>query len=361
MNRVRVLLTKADLTLQSNIINVVGYIIYDILEIAGLLMPPRSLSLPSTDLMQRGVKLQHLRLIAQLRITKQISAAAAAMNISQPAASRLVTELERITQVPLYTRHPRGIELTEFGNQLAMRAQSILQGLQDAGRELAELSSGEAGIVNLGSVTGPAIEMVLPVLKRMRITHSQVETTVTVDISEVLAQDLLSYKTDFYIGRIPLNINQRLFHAAVIGEEPAALIVRDAHPLSRKPNISLSDCVPYDWVTQTHDGLLNRTIEDYMISSGLMLPGRILRTSSILLTLATVTETNSIAVISRSVAEMFGGENGIGRPISILPVAQDLSVSAYAIVKLIDSVLSPAAQTFYDYLIEHIKRAPNST
>lgn len=102
---------------------------------------------------------------------------------------------------------------------------------------------------------------------------------------------------------------------------------------------------------QSADGLLNRTIEDYLTKSGSPLPERILRTSSILLTLATITETNCIAPISRSVAEMFCGKNELGKGIIILPVLQDLSVSDFAITKLADSMLSPAAQTFYNYLV----------
>ncbi len=299
------------------------------------------------------MKLQHLRLIARLHETAQISAAAIAMNISQPAASRLMKELENITGVSLYTRHPRGIELTGYGMRLARRARAIVQDLYDAGREIAEFSSGQAGAVNMGAVTGPAIEMVLPVLKRMRMIHAQVETSVVVDISDVLAQDLLSNRMDFYIGRIPLNADPRLFHARVIGEEPAALIVRHDHPLTTQNGVTITDCLSYDWVMQTRDSLLNRTLEEYLVTAGLVLPKIILRTSSLLLSLATITETNAIAPIARSVADFFGEGGGLGGRIKSLPIAPDLSVSAYALIKRANSILSPAAQIFYDYLSEH--------
>lgn len=304
------------------------------------------------DLMQRGVKLTHLRLMAQLAETNQISAAAAAMNISQPAASRLAAELEKITGVELYVRHPRGVELTEQGQRLAKRAQAMVQGLRDAGRELAELSEGQGGSVVIGSVSGAAIELVLPSLKRLRVTHPGVETTVNVDISDVLAKDLMSNRLDFYIGRVPAQSDRRLFSVDMIGEEPMALVVRHDHPLARAANVTLADCVGYDWVMQAQGGLLRRTMDDYLIAQTLPLPQKVLNTASVLLTLATVMETNAIAPVARSVAGLFGGDRGLEGRIVSLPVAPDLVVSPYALVKRAGEQLSPAAQIFHSYLAD---------
>lgn len=309
--------------------------------------------------MRRGVKLQHLRLIAQLHDTTQISAAAVAMNISQPAASRLASELERMTGVTLYTRHPRGIELTEYGKRLALRAQAIVQGLRDAGREIAELSGGTAGSVTIGAVTGPAIELVLPVLKRMRLTHPRVENSVIVDISDVMAQDLLSSRIDFYIGRIPAEADPRLFDIRVIGEEPIDLIVRNDHPLTQRPHITIADCVPYDWVMQMKGGLLRHSFEDYLVKQGVPLPQKVFSTPSLLLTLATIMETNSIAPVARSVAEFFGSDVGLRGRVTSLPVARDFAVSDYALIRRAGALLSPAAQIFYDYLSERLGTEPS--
>ena len=310
------------------------------------------------DLMKRGIKIQHLRLIVELDETGQMSKAAENLHISQPAASRLASELEHICGVTLYVRHPRGVMLTDYGQHLALRARILVQGLHNAGREISELNSGDAGQVNLGSVTGPALELVIPVLKRMRITHSRVESSVNVEISDLMAQDLLNNKLDFYIGRIPDHLDARLFNAHVLGEEPAALIVREGHPLTRQTDISLADCVRYDWVMQSQDGWLSRTFEDYLLRQGLPFPTKVLKTSSILLSLATITETNAIAPVARAVADFFGDTLGSGKFIRRLPVAGDLSVSDFALVKKANSILPPAAQIFYDYLIE--QHATNS-
>ena len=50
----------------------------------------------SDSLFRRGLKLSHLRLLAALGDTGQLTGAAAAIGVTQPAASRLVAEIERI-------------------------------------------------------------------------------------------------------------------------------------------------------------------------------------------------------------------------------------------------------------------------
>ena len=66
-------------------------------------------------LLRSGLKLRHMRLVAALEEHGQIRAAAQAMNISQPAASRMIAEIEDILGVPICERLPRGIRLTPYG------------------------------------------------------------------------------------------------------------------------------------------------------------------------------------------------------------------------------------------------------
>ena len=52
--------------------------------------------------------LKHLRLIAAVAEHRQLSLAAHALTLTQPAASRLLAEIEVLVGAPLFERHPRG-------------------------------------------------------------------------------------------------------------------------------------------------------------------------------------------------------------------------------------------------------------
>lgn len=306
-------------------------------------------------LVRRGLKLAHLRVAAALGRTGQVSAAAAELAMSQPAASRLLAETERIAGAALYQRHARGIELTEAGRHLATLAQRLLGDLDAASREIEELDTGRRGTVAIGAVTGAALEHVLPVLRQVRVAHPGISAEVVVDTSDKLAPLMLADKLDFYIGRIPGDVDRAAFVADPIGTEPVALVVRDAHPLTRRKVPSLEECVEFDWVLQPLGGLMRQTVENYLIERRVPLPARVISTSSTLMTLALIASSNAIAPIAVAAADFFSSREGLGSRIVALPIAGDLAVSAYSLLRPAHRTLSPASRVVHAQLQARIE------
>lgn len=306
------------------------------------------------DLLRRGLKLSHIRLIAALKDAGQMSAAATQLNISQPAASRLAAELETIIGVDLHIRHPRGVTLTRYGKHLATRAQTLLQGLQDAGREITELQEGLRGSVAIGAVSGPSIELVMPVIAELRLTHPQLSLNIIVDTSILLADALIAGTLDFYLGRIPDNLNPRIFKTRIIGEEPISIVVRNNHPLAEKKRLDLKDLSTYEWVMQDEGSLLRRTVEAYLIKNGVSLPERVLSTTSTLLTLVTVSQTDALAPLASAVAAFISDRNRLGGNITALDITPDLAVSPCYLISKEKEPLSPAASIVYDTIVAQL-------
>src|SRR5690606_30727963 len=127
------------------------------------------------ETLSRGLKFAHFRMIAALDEHGQVSAAASVLNISQPAASRMIAEIEAIVGAAICERLPRGVSLTACGRALARRAKSVLLELREAEREIADLKTGRGGSVHLGAVTAPAIDLVIPAINIVRRTHPKVE------------------------------------------------------------------------------------------------------------------------------------------------------------------------------------------
>ncbi|MGR3454076.1 LysR family transcriptional regulator [Pseudooceanicola sp.] len=320
---------------------------------------PQNVSPPVRDhLIRQGLRFSQLRLLVALEETGQMSGAAAQVAITQPTASRLMSELERMVGAPLYTRHARGVTLTESGRMLADSARAILHRLDDTSASVAEMTRGARGLVRIGAVTGPALEIVLPVIRDLRVTYPEIEIRVTVDTSDKLAEDLLSQDIDFYIGRLLEGVDARAFRMRRIGPEPVALIVRLEHPLARKERITLEDCLIYDWVMQPPGGLQRRTVETYLLENGYRVPQRILGTSSLLLTLAIISDTNAVAPVARSVGEFYAANSALGGNIRLLDVAQDMAVSPYSLIRLEGAQLSPPASRVFDMVEQSITERP---
>ena len=305
-------------------------------------------------LIKKGIKLTHLKLISAIAETKKISAAAHKLNMAQPSASRLLAELEYIVEAKLYTRIPRGIVLNEAGIILAKRARHILNGLDITGQELLEIGQGIRGTVNIGAVNGPAIEMIIPLIKYARRELPNIDISVAVNDSNKLAEATLAGDIDFYIGRITKDMDPRPFKSQLIGKEQLSLIVRKDHPLISNESIKLSDCMPFDWLLQSSGKLMRITIEQYFLDHNLELPKNIISTSSNLMTLAIISQTESIAPIAKSVADYIQRKDGLGANIRQLPIAKKLFVSNYSLIWLRDSELTPASAAIHKYLQKQI-------
>lgn len=307
--------------------------------------PPDRRRPGETGLLARGLKLRQLALLAAIDRTGQVAAAAQTLNMTQPAASRMLAQLEAAAGVALTERLPRGVRLTGPGRRLADSAHRILGEIDEAARAVADLDGGRVGVVAFGSVSGPSLELVLPVLQNLRLIHPGIVPEITVDASDGMVAHLLSGRLEFYIGRIPDGADAGRFAIEPIGTEPLALIVRRGHQLDQRRPPALSDTLGFDWVMQPRGGLLRNTVEQYLLHHRVGLPARVVSTMSMMLTLAFVTRTNAVGTMSAAAADFFASGEGGGLPILRLPLAPDLRVSPYGIVTLRDRELTPAART----------------
>lgn len=305
------------------------------------------------ELISRGIKLRQLALLVAVERSGQLSRAAAIMNMTQPAASRMLADLERIVGADLTLRHSRGVSLTPAGERLAERARIMLRDLDIAGREVRDIGRGRLGAVRLGSVAGPSLELVLPVVRSLERSEPDLRVTIEVDSSDRLAADLLAGELDLYLGRVPDRLDPASFDLVPIGPEPLSLIVGRDHPLGCGP-CDLSDCLAHDWVMQPPGTVLRATVERYLLDRGLVLPASVISTGSLMLTLAFVMHSPAVGVLSTAAARLFGTENR--GPILRLPVAPDLAVTPYAIVTLRGREPTAAARVFLNVLREELQQ-----
>ena len=73
------------------------------------------------------MELRHIRYFVMAAEEKSISSAAARLNISQPAVSRQIRDLESELDVPLFERTPGGLILTDAGQVALQHAGGIVE------------------------------------------------------------------------------------------------------------------------------------------------------------------------------------------------------------------------------------------
>lgn len=295
----------------------------------------------SSRLLRRGLRLAHLRLMAALGETGALGVAAARVGLTQPAASRALGEIEALLGRPVHAREGRGLRLTPEGQALARRAARALSEVAAAEREVEEMGQGLAGHVRLGSVTGPALDRVLPALRAARVALPRVTCEVEVAPSDPLADLLLAGRLDFALARLPEGRDPSLFDLAPLGVEPVEIVARPGHALVRKAGLSARDLLDYDWVMPGPGTLLRRTVLERLAALGLPPPTGRLATASFLLTLAMLRDSNAVAPLASAVARRFAGP---GEGLAILPLDLGIVVPAFGLLTLKGAQLTPAAE-----------------
>jgi len=299
-------------------------------------------------LLRKGLKLSHLRLLAALAETEQLTLAAAAIGISQPAASRLVAEIEAIIGAAVHERTGRGIGLTAMGRALALRAQRVRLELDDAARDLAEIMTGGMGHVRIGTVTGAALDRVLPALQREQARHPAVTVEVEVAASDQLCDHLVAGRLDFVLGRMPEGSQAQMLTYAPLDGEPLALVARADHPLLGGGTPTLEAALAHDWLLPGEPSLMTRTVLASLQARGLPAPRRRVSTTSFMLTLALLQQTEAIAVLALAIAHQFS--SGPQAALAIVPVDLAVEVEPYGMISRQRVALTPAAQRLADQI-----------
>lgn len=296
----------------------------------------------------RRLKPIQLRLLAELDQIGALGLAATRIGVAQPAASRLLADMEALLGLPLHERQGRGLQLTPVGRALARRAARIEIELADAARELAEAATGRAGVVRVGSVTGPALSMVMPTLIRLQGALPDFRVEVTVATSVNLCDLLREGRLDFALARLAPGETQ--LEARMIAGEPLSLVVRRGHPILLRPQISVGDLLRYDWVMGDDETLLTQTVIARLSELSLPLPQRRISTSSFLFTLALLNQTDGIAPLATSVVDSFAGNPSV--PFVSLPIDLGLSVAPFSLVTRAGAQMTPSAQRLIDAVLQ---------
>lgn len=119
---------------------------------------------------------------------RNISRAARALFLSQPAVSGQLRQLQDEFGEPLYHREGRGISLTETGRQLALHAQRLRVDYREAMAFRDALRSLDAGHLRIGASTTPASYLLPYLLAEFHRRHAGVSISMRYgNTAEVLA------------------------------------------------------------------------------------------------------------------------------------------------------------------------------
>lgn len=286
------------------------------------------------------LRFRHLRIISILAQTRNMHRAAEVLNVTQPAATKMLQDVEAIMNVRIFDRQPRAMIPTDLGRFVVDFANQTLAELGHFEQSLQNLKNGGYGVLRIGAIMATApdiLPLAIAELKRRRPLMLIEVSTVT---SDHLLVALEKGELDFVIGRPTEQRHRAIFDVEPIGNEELWAFAAQDHPLADSAALDLAVMRGFPWVVQQKTSPMRQIIEHMFRQAALAPLDNIIETTSIFATLHLVRRAGMISILPRSIVDDEISRGGLKR----LPLEVVNTLEPYGIIRRRGESLSSNAE-----------------
>ena len=293
--------------------------------------------------MAHRLRFRHLELIATVYDFGGILRASQRLNLTQPAVTKSLQDVEALLGVQLFVRSSRGLTPTHYGEAFVRHAKIVLAQLRHSAEELQNLREGFGGHVTVGTLLAASAELLPRAIIALKDERPNVAITVFDGTYDVLIPRLRMGDLDLVLGRIPEGIQADDLVYEAFYAEKTDLVCRREHPLARRRRLVLADLLSEPWLLPVPESHLRRQLERIFAEQKLPFPKNIVESVSALTNRALIDGSDIIGVLPHHVAradiekarfvrlpvELRGTESQVG---AMMRAPRDLRPSAAALL-----------------------------
>ncbi|WP_441247231.1 LysR family transcriptional regulator [Kitasatospora sp. McL0602] len=189
-----------------------------------------------------------LRVFAEVARLGSFTEAGRALGYTQSAISRQVSALEAEAGAALFDRLPRGVRLTEPGRCLLGHAQAVLERLEAARGDLADLRNLVTGRLRVGTFATAAAALVPKAIAAFRATHPSIAVTLEEGLTPQLVTKLTAGEAD--VAVISTTYDQPLLGVELhkLCDDFMMVALPPGHPLAGRRQVTLADLAQEEWI-----------------------------------------------------------------------------------------------------------------
>ncbi|SCK24023.1 DNA-binding transcriptional regulator, LysR family [Variovorax sp. HW608] len=264
---------------------------------------------PATEL-QRALlsrlKLRQLSLLQAIDRHRTLGRVAAEMQLSQPAITKALHEVEDIFGSTLFDRTSRGLVPTPAGDAVLHYARRWLAELEATTRVLTSLEAGRSGRLRLGFTQQVPQQLMSAALTHLLDRTPRISVMAREGTTDELVASLVARELDCAIGRSYDGDATGLVQEAIYEQEPCLVVgAKNVKRLSRGP-LDWARLAQLDWILPPPNTPMRRTYNAIFVGAGVQPPLPILETTAIRsMEMVLRQEPNAITIFARDVvAEM---------------------------------------------------------
>jgi len=282
----------------------------------------------TTPQLLNRLRMRQVALLLAVDEHRTLRAAASALGLTQPGATKMLHELENALGQTLFDRVGRGLQLNQAGRAVMNTFRGLKGSMSALSRELQELRLGSAGKLFVGSIMAAAPTYLSDALIGLKKQYPLLSIEIFVGTSDRLIEKLRDGILDVVIGRLPdpaSPLNQDCIFRPV-GDEALSVVAACQHPLATgasSKKLKFEALQAYPWILQPPGSPMRDVIEQEFRSHHTPLPQGLIETASILTTTNLIARSELIAVIPQTIASRYQ-EHGLLK-ILAYPIIQSLT------------------------------------
>lgn len=275
--------------------------------------------------LRSNLKLRHLQLVVALDEFRHLGRTAEFLSVSQPAISKMLSEVEEMLDMQLFDRSRRGTEPTIAGRSIVRFARSVLAEYERTREEIEGLEKGLAGRTKVGFMVVAMPTLLAPAIAQLKSESSAATVLLEEgDLTQLLPKLRLG-ELDLFVGRLEPGYASPDLHTEALYGEQMRIVVAKGHELTKIKNLSWNDLRNIRFVTPPSWASMRVKLEQQFFKHGLQPPVDIVETASFLGQITFVCEQNSAALMAQSVAQHFSDRGfidilNIDVPVEVPPV-----------------------------------------
>ncbi len=247
------------------------------------------------------LRYKHLHMLVALSSSQNLHRASQALNMSQPAATRMLREIEDMFACDLFERLPRGMRPTALGKELIRFAESALSGLDRCAEDLMARQQGGYGYLAIGTIMGAAPDLVMDSIAQIKSLNPQLRIRIMGDTSDQVIQLLEQGRIDLAIARRNAATDSEHYSFEPLGNERLLVVVHAGHPLAQRASLPLTELVSdWPWILQPESSPARIGFDEALQRLALPLPADIIECSSVYSMQQLIQLTDAIMVLSES-------------------------------------------------------------
>lgn len=218
------------------------------------------------------LKLRQLRMLVAVGRYGTIQNAARELQISQPAATKMIQELELDFEVQLFNRTNRGVIPTVYGETLIRHAKLIFAQVSSAAQELDDLTEGSSGRVVVGTLLAAAPNLLPVAIEILLAKRPKVAIKVLEGTNDILVPALLSGEIDMIVGRLPAFRHRAKLVQEKLFDDQVLAVVGKQHPLAGVKLVSFDQMRSFGWILPPRETTLRRQVDQFFVSQDQYVP-----------------------------------------------------------------------------------------